>query len=131
VIVPQVQLAGVHLLMSRSGVEHVLGTPRSLKTIADPIQGRIRRMDYGRTKVYLSATEDGTVFRVTTTDRRQKTATGVRVGSSAAAVRRGVASVRCTTRACVVGSERAGQRVTSFALRDGRVARVTLGFVID
>lgn len=122
-IVPQAELAGVHLLMSRAGVEHVLGTPRSLRVI-----GSARRMDYGRTKVYLSLTEDGTVFRVTTTDRRQRTATGVRVGSSAAAVRRGVSGVRCTAASCVVGSQRAGQRITTFALRDGRVARVTLGF---
>lgn len=122
-IVPQAELAGVHLLMSRAGVEHVLGTPRSLRVI-----GSARRMDYGRTKVYLSLTEDGTVFRVTTTDKRQKTATGVRVGSSAAAVRRGVSGVRCTVTACVVGTARAGQRLTTFTLRDGRVARVTLGF---
>jgi hypothetical protein len=122
-IVPQNNVAGVHLLMSRAGVEHVLGAPRSLKVIGDA-----RRMDYGRTKVYLSLTEDGTVFRVTTTDRRQRTATGVRVGSSAAAVRRGVSGVRCSASACVVGSARAGQRVTTFTLRSGRVARVTLGF---
>ena len=122
-IVPQTELAGVHLLMSRTGVEHVLGAPRSLKAVHGA-----RRMDYGKTKVYLSLTEDGTVFRVTTTDRRQKTATGVRVGSSAAAVRRGVSDVRCSVSACVVGTRRTGQRLTTFTLRDGRVARVTLGF---
>lgn len=122
-IVPQTELAGVHLLMSRAGVQHVLGAPRSLRVIGDA-----RRMDYGRTKVYLSLTEDGTTFRVTTTDRRQRMATGVRVGSSAAAVRRGVPGVRCTASACVVGTARAGQRVTTFTLRSGRVARVTLGF---
>jgi hypothetical protein len=114
----------VHLLMSRAGVQHVLGTPRSLRVIGDA-----RRMDYGRTKVYLSLTEDGTVFRVTTTDRRQKTTTGVHVGSSTAAVRRGVSGVHCTARACVIGSQRAGQRVTTFTLRSGRVALVTLGFL--
>jgi hypothetical protein len=123
VIVPQTELAGVHLLMSRAGVQHVLGAPRSLRVI-----GGARRMDYGRTKVYLSLTEDGTVFRITTTDRAQKTATGVHVGSSAAAVRRGVPGARCSAAACIVGSARAGQRVTTFTLRSGHVARVTLGF---
>jgi hypothetical protein len=131
VIVPQHELAGVHLLMSAAGVRHALGAPRSMTTLPDEIQGTVRRMDYGRTKVYLSATEDGTVFRVTTTDRRQKTAAGIGVGSSRAAVARRVSGVRCTARACVVGQERAGRRVTQFALRDGRVVRVTLGFVID
>jgi hypothetical protein len=131
VIVPQVQLAGVHLLMSEPGVRRALGRPRSVKTIDDEIQGSVRRMDYGRTKVYLSATADGTVFSVTTTDRRQKTSGGVGVGSSRATVARKVRGARCTARVCVVGTERAGRRVTAFALRDGRVARVTLGFVID
>jgi hypothetical protein len=131
VIVPQVELAGVHLLMSEPGVRHVLGAPRSSKVIPDEIQGSIRRMDYGKTKVYLSATADGTVFTVTTTDRRQKTAAGIGVGSSRAAVARKVRGARCTARVCVVGEQRAGKRVTAFALRDGRVARVTLGFVID
>jgi hypothetical protein len=134
VIVPQVEVAGVHLLMSEPGVRRALGRPRSIKTIDD---GRsdppapVRRMDYGRTKVYLSATADGTVFSVTTTDRRQKTSGGVGVGSARATVARKVRGARCTARVCVVGTERAGKRVTAFALRDGRVARVTLGFVID
>jgi hypothetical protein len=135
VIVPQTEIAGVHLLMSAAGVERVLGQPKSLKSIPDDIQGTIRRMDYGKTKVYLSATEDGTVFRVTTTDSRQKTATGVYVGSTEAAVRRGVSGVRCTgaktARLCVVGQERAGKRITAFSLTKDHVRRITLGFVID
>jgi hypothetical protein len=134
VIVPSTELAGVHLLMSVAGVEHVLGTPKSIRSIPDDDfdpPARVRRMDYGRTKVYLSATADGTVFSITTTDRRQKTSGGVGVGSSRASVARKVSGARCTARACVVGQERAGRRVTRFALSHGRVARVTLGFVVD
>jgi hypothetical protein len=131
VIVPSTELAGVHLLMSVAGVEHVLGAPKSIRSIPDEIQGSVRRMDYGRTKVYLSATADGTVFSVTTTDRRQKTAGGVGVGSSRASVTRKVSGARCTARACVVGQELAGRRVTRFSLSKGRVTRVTLGFVVD
>jgi hypothetical protein len=131
VIVPQVELAGVHLLMSEAGVRHVLGAPRSTRSLPDEIQGTIRRMDYGKTKVYLSATADGTVFSVTTTDRRQKTAAGIGVGSARASVARKVAGARCDARACVVGRELAGRRVTRFTLGKGRVARITLGFVID
>jgi hypothetical protein len=134
-IVPQQSLAGVHLLMSRAGVEHVLGAPKSLKSIPDEIQGTVRRMDYGKTKVYLSATEDGTVFSITTTDRRQKTASGVGVGSSERAIKRGVKAVTCAgpqrLRHCTVGRLLAGQRVTSFVLTKDRVRRITLGFVID
>jgi hypothetical protein len=131
VIVPQVELAGVHLLMSAAGVRHVLGAPRSMKTLPDEIQGTIRRMDYGKTKVYLSATEDGTVFRITTTDRRQKTAAGIGVGSSRASVARKVKGARCDARHCVVGRELAGKRLTVFTLGKDRVRRITLGFVID
>jgi hypothetical protein len=135
VIVPQAEIAGVHLLMSEAGVRHVLGRPRSMRSVKDEIQGTIRLMDYGRTKVYLSATADGTVFDVTTTDRRQKTKSGVGVGSSERAVKRGVAHVRCTgptqQRSCTVGRLLAGKRVTSFVLSGDRVRSITFGFVID
>jgi hypothetical protein len=134
-IVPQHSIDGVHLLMSAAGVRHVLGAPKATRTLKDEIQGTIRLMDYGPTKVYLSATADGTVFGITTTDRRQKTASGAGVGSSEAAVRRGVKGIRCTgprtVRSCIVGRELAGKRVTRFLLRADRVRQITLGFVID
>jgi hypothetical protein len=134
-IVPQQSVDGVHLLMSEAGVRHVLGAPKSTSVLPDEIQGTIRRMDYGTTKVYLSATADGTVFSVVTTDRRQKTASGVGVGSSERAVRRGVSAIACSgpqsVRVCTVGKLLAGRRVTRFVLRKDRVARITLGFVID
>jgi hypothetical protein len=121
--------------MSAAGVRHVLGAPKSTRSVKDEIQGTIRVMDYGKTKVSLSATADGTVFNITTTDRRQKTASGVGVGSSEAAVRRTVRGVSCTgprtLRSCVVGRELAGRRVTRFVLTADRVRRITLGFVID
>jgi hypothetical protein len=120
VIVPGNNVAGVHLLMSAAGVEHVLGRPRAVRTGADGA----RRLDYGRTKVYISATGDGSVFRIITTDRRQRTATHVGVGSSRAAVLRGVPGARCAATSCAVGTK----RVTRFGLRDGRVVRVTLAF---
>jgi len=122
-IVPQTEIAGVHLLMSAPGVRRALGAPRAVRTSADGS----RRFDYGKTKVYISATGDGTVFRVTTTDRRQKTASGAGVGSSRAAIARTVRGARCSASACVVGA----RRVTRFALHDGRVVRITLGYVID
>jgi hypothetical protein len=130
-IVPEQSIAGVHLLMSAAGVRHVLGAPKSFRSVPDEIQGTIRVMDYGKTKISLSATADGTVFTITTTDRRQKTAAGVGVGSSVASVRRTVAGVRCDAAACIVGRELAGRRVTRFTLSKGHVRRITLGFVID
>jgi hypothetical protein len=137
VIVPQQSIADVHLLMSAPGVRRVLGAPKSTKTLKDESgpPTPIRLMDYGKTKVYLSATADGTVFSIMTTDRRQKTATGVGVGSTERALKRGVKSLHCTApganRACTVGRELAGKRVTRFVLSGGRVRQIMLGFVID
>jgi hypothetical protein len=130
-IVPQQSIDGVHLLMSAAGVRHVLGAPKSTRSVKDEIQGSIRLMDYGKTKVYLSATEDGTVFSVTTTDRRQRTAKGAGVGSTRGSVLRKVPKVHCDTATCTVGQLLSGRRVTSFALSKGKVRAITLGFVID
>ena len=130
-IVLQQSIAGVHLQMSAAGVRHVLGAPKSTKSVKDEIQGTIRVMDYGKTKVYLSATEDGTVFRVTTTDRRQRTAKGAGVGSTRSSILRKVAGAQCDARTCTVGRLLAGKRVTSFALSKDHVRSITLGFVID
>jgi hypothetical protein len=134
-IVPQQSIDGVHLRMSAAGVRHVLGAPKSTRSLKDEIQGTIRLMDYGKTKVYLSATADGTVFSIMTTDRRQKTRTGVGVGSSLRSLRHGVGSLHCTApaqiRSCTLGRELAGRRVTRFLLTGDRVRQITLGFVID
>lgn len=133
-IVLQQSIGGVHLQMSAAGVRHVLGAPKSTKSVKDGETDPptpIRVMDYGKTKISLSATEDGTVFNITTSDRRQKTSGGVGVGSSVAAIRRTIAGVRCDAHACIVGRELAGKRVTRFTLSKGHVRRITLGFVID
>jgi hypothetical protein len=135
-IVSQRSIAGVHLRMSEAGVRHVLGKPAKAETIPDEIQGHVRHLDYGKTDVYLSVTADGTVYSITTTDRRQKTSTGVGVGSTERQVRRGVRGVRCegsaALRLCTVGTATPGRRVTQFIIgRTGKVRRVTLGFVID
>lgn len=75
------------------------------------------------------------VTSVTTTGLGDRTASGVGVGSSEAAVRAGVAGVRCETtagaRSCHTHDFRPGRRVTDFFIRRGRVTRVSLGLVID
>jgi hypothetical protein len=134
-IVVQRSVAGVHLRMSSTGVRGVLGKPDRVASVKDPIQGTVRRFDYGRTHVFLSPTADGTVFSIVTTDRKLKTASGVGVGASRKQVLAGVPKVTCEGSAklglCTVGTAKPGQRVTQFVLRSGRVTRVALGFVID
>ena len=75
------------------------------------------------------------VSSVSTTGRGDRTAAGVGVGSSERAVRRRVPGVRCetfgTTRTCHTNELAAGQRVTDFLMRGGKVRRVTVGIVID
>jgi hypothetical protein len=135
VIVPQQSIDGVHLRMSAAGVRHVLGAPKTTRTIKHPTQGTIRLMDYGKTKVYLSATADGTVFSISTVDRRQRTRTGVGVGSSERVLKRGVKRVRCTgpktLRSCTLGKQVVGRRVTHFLLVGNRIRQIALNIVIE
>jgi hypothetical protein len=77
------------------------------------------------------------VVGIRTVDRRERTASGVGVGSTEAQVKAGVAGVICRNEFglshCAKGQFRAGQRVTDFALDGpgGKVVAVTVGFVID
>jgi hypothetical protein len=128
-------LAGVELDMTSKEVRAVLGKPDRVVYPRDEIQGTVKRMDYGLTRVFLSRGVD-TVHRVTTTSRRQRTGRGVGVGSTRQTLLRGVKGVRCETfggfETCHTGVLAAGERVTDFGLdARGRVSRITLGYVID
>jgi hypothetical protein len=128
-------VAGVRLDMTSNKVRAVLGAPVRTVIAKDEIQGSVKRMDYGLTRVYLGR-QTNRVYAIHTTSRRQRTSRGVGVGSTKAAVLRLVRGVRCETfgtfTSCHVGELLAGRKVTDFALsRAGRVTRVTLGYVID
>ena len=136
-IVPQKGIMGINLNMTRSQVVHKKGKPDSEKVVNNEILGRQRIMRYGRTRVGFSGTRRGArVIGITTHDRRQRTRSGVGIGSSEAAVRAGVGGIHCRTefgsRHCFKGRFRAGERVTDFSLsaRD-HVTRVTVAIVID
>jgi hypothetical protein len=76
-----------------------------------------------------------TVTGVSTTGLGDRTSRGVGVRSTETAVRQRVPGVQCETfdgtRICQRGEGLPGQRVTAFFLRNGRVVRVTVAFVID
>jgi hypothetical protein len=77
-------------------------------------------------------TQDRKVFNLSTTAKSEKTATGVGVGSTAAAVKSGVKGARCDQKHCWVGRFEGGRKVTDFQLSaKGRVTRVTVGYVLD
>jgi hypothetical protein len=133
-IVPQRSIAGVHLGMTQARVRAVVGRPDHVARARNEF-GRYTVFIYRRRQLQVVFQGGGAVTSVGTESRRERTRTGVGVGSTERAVRRGVRDVRCKTvtgtRTCHVGTLRAGRRVTDFLLRRGRVVRVTLGFVID
>lgn len=136
-IVPQVSIRGIGVGMTGAQVRHAAGRPDAEAVRNHPVLGRTKVWRYGRATVTFDGTRSSSeVVSVTTTSRSDRTAKGVGVGSTEAAVRAGVAGVRCVTelgyRHCVVGRQVAGQLVTDFSIgRSGRVTRVLLGRVID
>jgi hypothetical protein len=134
VIRPQKGMAGVRLGMTQQEMKDVLGTPTRVK------QGQ---NDFGPYTQFLyphsiTVTFQGNrrVTGISTKGRTERTERGVGVGSRETVVRAKVGHVRCETivhaRTCHVGSFAPGHRVTVFLIsKSGRVATVTVGFVLD
>jgi hypothetical protein len=137
-IVPQKKIAGIKLGMVRAAVVEKKGKPDSEQTVPHEILGEQRKMRYGKTKVFFAGTRaNAGVIAVSTKAPRQRTNTGVGVGSTEREVKDGVNGVRCATefgfRSCVKGRRLPGKRVTEFAISrsSGRVTSVLIGIVID
>ena len=137
-IVPQKGIMGLNLQMTRSAVVQKKGQPDADNVVANEILGHVRVTRYGKTKVTFNGTSNSSrVITVTTRDHRQRTRSGVGVGSTETAVKNGVQGVQCKTesgsRHCFKGSFVPGKRVTDFSLSTPghRVTRVTVGIVID
>ena len=126
-------IAGARLDNTRAEVRAALGAPSSVQrgsnifgpTLLYRYRGGIRVFFQGRRRV----------TGVSTSGRGDRTRRGVGVGSSERAVRERVPGVRCETivgtRSCHTNDFLAGQRVTDFLIRGGKVHRVFIGFVID
>jgi hypothetical protein len=131
-IVPQQGIGGARLGMTQNAVKAALGAPT-----------RVRRTpnELAPTVVYTYSTVQVTFFggsratSIATRSAAQRTARGVGVGSTEARVIDTVRGVRCFTdsgyRHCHVGTWQPGRKVTDFTIRNGRVTRVTVGYVID
>ena len=126
-------IAGARLGSTLAQVHAALGTPARVANGSNDF-GRFRQESYGG-GIVVFYQGSRTVTSVVTTGLGDRTAKGVGVGSTEAAVRAKVAGVRCETiagsRSCHTHSFTAGRRVTDFFLRGGKVTRVTVGFVID
>jgi hypothetical protein len=126
-------IAGARIGNTRGEVRAALGTPTRVRTGTNDFgpfteyryRGGIRVLFQGGTSV----------SSVSTTGLGDRTARGVGVRSTERAVRRKVPGVTCQTtggfRSCHTGDFLPGKRVTDFAIRNGRVTRVTVGIVID
>ena len=126
-------IAGARLGNSRAEVRAALGAPASTRSGTNDfgpfLQWRFRG---GITVIFQGRRE---VTTVSTTGRGDRTARGVGVGSTEAAVRSRVRGVRCETiagsRSCHTGRFRVGEIVTDFQLHAGKVSRVAVGRVLD
>jgi hypothetical protein len=126
-------IAGVPLNATQAQMRTALGAPAGVRHGRNDFSVFTEFRFAGGLTVFFQG--NMRVTSVSTTGLGDRTARGIGVGSSEAAVKQRVAGVRCTTEAgfrhCQVGQSVPGHRVTDFAIRNGRVTRVTVGFVID
>ena len=127
IVVPR-SIAGVELGMTKAQVRARLGKPRRIE-MSPPEPGAYTEFFYPAATVTF---EDGrTVTGVRTTSPRERTATGIGVGSTLAAVVAKIRGTECLLDQngrpfCVAGERRAGGRIIIFHFRRGRVAAVEL-----
>jgi hypothetical protein len=132
-IVVQKGIGGVKLGMTKSKVRTKLGAPDRIRTGRNDF-GPYAAWVYPRVRVTFQSGDAATA--VETRSTLERTASGVGVGSTTAAVRSKIAGVTCEVGVaggghCFIGSFKPGARVTDFFLARGKVTRVVVGFVID
>ena len=126
-------IAGARLTNTQAEVRAALGKPvrviRGRNIFGPTLTFRYR----GGISVFFQGRR--TVTAVFLTGRGDRTRRGVGVGSSERAVRNRVPGVTCDSvsgvRSCHTNEFLPGQRVTDFRIRNGRVNRVAVSFVID
>lgn len=128
VIVPQRSIAGVSLGMTKAQVRAKLGAPAKVRTGRNDF-GPYSELVYPRVEV--SFQSGNKVTALETRSPKEQTAGGARVGLTKAQLRTRLPAVKCETGHCFLGAFLPGKRVTDFTLRNGRVTRVTVGYVLD
>ena len=126
-------IAGARIGNTKAQVHAALGNPTSKKSGKNDFGPFLEERYRGGIVVGYQGAKR--VSSVTTTGLGDRTAAGVGVGSTEAAVKKHVPGVTCRTfvgtRSCHTHDFLAGQRVTDFFLKNGKVTRVSVGVVID
>ncbi|MBE2317941.1 hypothetical protein DVA67_018310 [Solirubrobacter sp. CPCC 204708] len=126
-------IAGARLGASRADVRAALGKPAKVAGGRNEFGPWVRYTYDGGLRVFFQGRSN--VTSVQTTGLGDRTAKGVGVGSTEADVTANVPGVECETfetiRSCHTGDLAPGKRVTDFLITDGKVARITVGIVID
>ena len=141
-IVPQKGIAGAKIGMTQKQVRSKLGKPDRKRVLTSPIGGfDYVQLKYGRTKVSFDGTvQKSKVISVVTTDKSERTKSGVGVGSTKKQVKQGVKNVTCKkefgVNHCYLGNFDPGTIVTDFRLKKkpgkpARVKQVGVGIVLD
>lgn len=131
-IVLQRGMAGIQLGMTKSTVLAKLGNPMHIKNSSNDF-GTYTRFDYANLTVLFQGGLRVSALR--TTSRSERTAAGIGVGSTVAAVKAKVPKVKCAKefgfRHCYVGAFKPGRVITDFLVKNGRVWQVVIGRVLD
>jgi hypothetical protein len=126
-------MAGARIGNTKAQVRTALGQPKRVRNGTNEF-GNFTEFVYAG-KIRVTFQGGNNVTAVTTTGLGDRTARGVGVRSTLAAVRNRVPGVSCDPipggRICQTGTGQPGERITAFFVRNGRVNRVVVGIVID